>query len=360
MKNNAAANQKYGKLFSDYEQKYKDFEPLNKQRDYYMEALMGIEAVNYATRFKEVIEALKSGKKQADIQKDIDKLKVGAPGFYKNYDKITDQKIAATLLKLYHADIPKNQQPDIFRTIEKDYNGDFEKYAAALYDKSYFVSLDKVNALLDKIEKNYKKAEKDPVYQLMLSCVTKFSTDVKPRVTQLDNEIAELNRLYMKGLRELVTTKKYYPDANSTLRLAYGKVEGYEPRDAVFYGYYTTMTGLMEKENPNSEEFSVDPKLKELYLKKYYGRYADKNGELRIGFCASNHTTGGNSGSPVFNGMGELIGTNFDRNWEGTMSDIMYDPKQVRNIVLDIHYTLFVIDKFAGAGYLLNEMILKN
>lgn len=360
LKNNTAANKQYGDLFANYEKTYKTFKLLNKQRDYYMEALLGIEAINYALGFSEVVEALNNGKTQADVQKNIDKLKTGAPAFFKNYDQLTDKKMAGVLLKLYYSDIGKEQQPDIFRTIEKDYNGDFERYASALYSKSCFVSLDKVNAMLDKIGKNYKKIKKDPVYQLMKSCSTKFLTDVKPQFTQLEYEITNLNRSYMKGMRELITNKKYYPDANSTLRLSYGKIEGYHPRDGVFYDYYTTMSGLMEKENPLSEDFNIEPKLKDLYARKEYGRYADKNGELRVAFCASNHTTGGNSGSPVFNGSGELIGTNFDRNWEGTMSDIMYDPKQVRNIVLDIHYTLFVIDKFAGAGYLLNEMKINN
>jgi hypothetical protein len=357
---NPGANREYETLFPDFEQKYKSFKVLTRQKDYYAEALMGIESVSYALGFNEVVEGLNNGKSQADVQKGIDKLKAGVAGFFKNYDRSTDKEIAQALLRLYYSDIPKEQQPAIFRTIEQEYNGNFEKYVQSCYDRSAFVSPDKANAMLDKIGKNYKKVKKDPIYQLMLSCYTKYTTDVKPAVTTLDLEITHLNKIYVKGMRELVTSKKYYPDANSTLRLAYGKVEGYYPRDGVYYDYYTTLTGLMEKENPASEEFLVDPKLKDLYVKKDYGRYADKNGELHIAFCASNHTTGGNSGSPVFNGYGELIGTNFDRDWEGTMSDIIYDPKLVRNIVLDIHYTLFVIDKFAGAGYLLNEMKINN
>jgi hypothetical protein len=190
----------------------------------------------------------------------------------------------------------------------------------------------------------------------MLSCVTKYNTDVRGQYGKMDAEINNLNRTYMKGIRELNSTKKYYPDANSTLRVSYGKVEGYYPRDGVMYNYFTTLDGVMEKEIPNDAEFNVPPKLKELWNKKDYGRYADKDGNMHVAFCASNHTTGGNSGSPVFNGKGELIGTNFDRDWEGTMSDILYDPNQVRNIILDVRYTLFVIDKYAGAGYLVNEM----
>ncbi|OFY87644.1 MAG: peptidase S46 [Bacteroidetes bacterium RIFCSPLOWO2_12_FULL_35_15] len=353
-----AANAKYGKLFGDFEKKYGEFRILNKQRDYFVEAILGTEAVTYALGFTDVIDALKSGKKQADVQAAIDKLKTNAKAFFKDYNASTDEKVCAALLKMYSTDIDKKQQPEIFKEIEKKFKGDFEKYAKEVFSKSIFVSEIKINEAFEKMGKNYKKIEKDPIYQLMISCYTKFSKDVRPQYTALDDQITKLNGNYMKGMRELITTKKYYPDANGTLRVAYGKVEGYYPRDGVFYNYYTTLDGLMEKENPLVDEFMVSPKLKEIYQKKDYGPYADKNGELRIAFCASNHTTGGNSGSPVLNGEGQLIGTNFDRDWEGTMSDIMYDPNQVRNVVLDVRYTLFVIDKYAGAGYLLNEMTL--
>jgi hypothetical protein len=154
----------------------------------------------------------------------------------------------------------------------------------------------------------------------------------------------------------VMVEKKYYPDANSTLRVAYGQVGDYSPRDGVTYNWYTTIDGLMQKEDPAVEEFHVAPKLKELWMKKEYGAYADKKGELHVAFIANNHTSGGNSGSPVLDADGNLIGTNFDRCWEGTMSDEAFDPSFCRNISVDIRYTLFVIDKFAGAGYLLDEM----
>lgn len=352
------AKGKYGKLFDDFERSYTQFRSFNKQRDYFVEAILGIEAISYCYSFMNVIDSLSCGKKQADLQKDIEKLKSNTTTFFKDYNDETDRKIAAALLKLYYTDINKTQHADIFRDIEKKYAGDFEKYATDIYEKSMFVSESKMRKVFASIGKDYKKIQKDPIYKLMLSCYKKFSNDVRPQFNKLDTEITALNRTYMRGMRELITNKKYYPDANSTLRVAYGKVAGYFPRDAVFYDYYTTLDGLMAKENPLVDEFVVSPKLKALYQKKEYGQYADKNNELRIAFCASNHTTGGNSGSPVLNGEGHLIGTNFDRNWEGTMSDIMYNPDQVRNIVLDIHFTLFVIDKYAGAGYLLNEMTL--
>jgi hypothetical protein len=162
----------------------------------------------------------------------------------------------------------------------------------------------------------------------------------------------------MAALKENVKSKKFYPDANGTLRIAYGKVEGYRPKDGVVYEHYTTIDGMVEKNKTGNPDYEVMPRLIELYNKKDFGPYADKNGKLRVSFIASNHTTGGNSGSPVLNAKGELIGTNYDRNWEGTMSDVMYDVSMCRNITLDVRFTLWVIDKYAGAGYLLNEMKL--
>jgi len=350
------ATAKYGHLFSDFEKMYTEFKPLNKQRDYFLEAIQGIEAVGYALTYTDVIEALNSGKKQTDVQKDMDKLKAMSKIFYKDYNAETDKKVCAVLLKIFQSDLDKTQQAEIFTVIEKKYKGDLRKYAEDIYSKSVFVSEEKMNKALDNIGNDYKKIMKDPIFVLMQSCYNKFKKDVVVQYSEMDTKITALNRTYMKGMRELVTSKKYYPDANSTLRVAYGKVDGYNPKDGVSYQYYTTLDGIMEKENPAVDEFKVSPKLKELYKNKDYGQYADKNGDLRIAFCASNHTTGGNSGSPVFNGDLQLIGTNFDRNWEGTMSDIMYDPDQVRNIILDVRFTLFVIDKYAGAGYLLNEM----
>ena len=357
------AKAQYGTLFAQLQKSYSQLSPVNKQYDYYVEAIVGIEAVSYATRYIGLVDSLNKGKAVQDLQKDIEKLQASSKTFFKDYSKQIDEKICAALLNIYYNNIDKSNQPAIFREIEKKYHAVttfemFEKYAADVYKKSIFTSAAEANAMLSNIGKNYKKLQKDPIYQLMRSCYDKFVKEVRPQYYAIDAEVTNLNRIYMKAMRELITEKKYYPDANSTLRVAYGKVDGYYPRDAVYYNHYTTLDGIMEKENPQVDEFVVSPKLKELYLKKDYGAYADKNNELRIAFCASNHTTGGNSGSPVLNADGHLIGTNFDRNWEGTMSDIMYNPDQVRNIILDIHYTLFVIDKFAGAGYLLNEMTI--
>jgi hypothetical protein len=162
----------------------------------------------------------------------------------------------------------------------------------------------------------------------------------------------------MEALRVVIPEKKYYPDANQSLRVAFGKTEGYKPNDATAYNWFTTADGIMEKNNTGHIDYSIEPRMFELLKNKDYGRYADKDGTLHTCFAASNHTTGGNSGSPVLNAKGHLIGTNFDRNWEGTMSDIYYDINQVRNIVLDVRYTLWVIDKYANAGHLIKEMTI--
>jgi len=181
------------------------------------------------------------------------------------------------------------------------------------------------------------------------------NTQIKPVVNKLNDAIEQNMKIYMAGIMEMQDDKPLYPDANLTLRVAYGKVQGYEPFDGVKYKYYTTLTGMMQKDNPEIYDYDVPEKLKEIYFTKDFGMY-DVAGEMPVCFTASNHTTGGNSGSPVVNDRGELIGVNFDRCWEGTMSDIMYDPEMCRNIAIDIRYALFIIDKFAGAGYLLNEM----
>jgi hypothetical protein len=343
---------------SQLENAYKNFSILNKQRDYYVEAILGIEAISYANSYIAILDSLSKGKKAKDLQAQIDKLKKDTEEFYKDFNASTDEKICAALLKIYSTDLEKNLQPKMIVNINTKYKNDFTKYASEIYKKSIFSSKEKLIAALCNMDKGYKKIANDPIYNLMRSCYDNYVLQVKPLIAIADAEIVALNRKYVQLTKEINSDKKYYPDANSTLRVAYGKAKGYYPMDGVHYNYYCTLSGVMEKENPSVTEFNVSPKLKELYKNKDFGPYADKSGEMRISFCASNHTTGGNSGSPVFNGYGQLIGTNFDRNWEGTMSDVMYNPDQVRNIVLDVRYTLFVVDKYAGAGYLLNEMTI--
>ena len=203
-----------------------------------------------------------------------------------------------------------------------------------------------------------KRLKNDVGVQFVDQIISHFYETVMPTYQNLDDEITALQRTYMKAILEFSKPQdRIFPDANSTLRVTYGKVAGYSPLDAVTYDYMTYLDGVMEKYVPNDYEFDVPAKLRELYEKKDYGIYGF-NGKMPVCFIATNHTTGGNSGSPAIDAQGNLIGLNFDRVWEGTMSDIHYDPKICRNIMVDIRYVLFIIDKYAGAGYLLNEMKL--
>jgi hypothetical protein len=225
-----------------------------------------------------------------------------------------------------------------------------------LYAKTLFTDETKYKAFIAGFnEGSLARLNKDPFYLLATGVSDFLDEKVRPELIRLAFELQNLNTVYMTLQMEYDTTKVFYPDANSTLRVAYGNVKGYFSKDAVYFTHYTTLKGIMEKDNPGIYDYDVPEKLRELYRSKDYGRYT-QGGEVPVCFIANNHTTGGNSGSPVLNAEGHLIGINFDRAWEGVASDMAFNPEQSRNISIDIRYALFIIDKFAGAGYLLNEM----
>ena len=350
--------EKYENIFPQLQKLYVDYKTLNKQVDYYSECLMAIDAFYYSRNYTTLFNELK--KKQKGLTNTFDKNleEYKKLGFFKNYNKTTDIKICEAMLSEYVKGVPSGNRPLVLDSFIIANNSDAKKMTEFLYTNSSYVDKAKTELMLNDFEKYANLYERDPVYYIANAIVKHYATSVFPQFQYDEREITETQKIYVQAQRELFKDKKFYPDANSTLRIAYGKVNSYKPKDGVEYKHYTTLDGIMEKEIIGDEEFSVPTKLKELYKNKDYGQYANKDGKLPVAFTASNHTTGGNSGSPVFNAKGELIGTNFDRNWEGTMSDIMYNPNQCRNIVLDVRYTLFVIDKFAGAGYLLNEMKL--
>ena len=354
---------KYGKLFDDYKAQYSKIEKYALARDYFIEAFyVGPEILRFASRFEKVTNQAVSGNLDgAALQAEVDKLSGGNKNYFKNYNARIDKRIFSALMELYHKNLDRELHPDIFATVETKFKGDWNAYADFLYSKSQLTSLDKVNALMDGFNKGKaKKLQKDPAYIAMQSVVAAYRDKVRDNYWGTQDEIDRLHRTYMKGLMDVLPTmKKYYPDANSTLRIAYGKVEGYYPQDGVKYRHYTTLAGIVEKEDPDeiNREFNVPKKLIDLYNAKDYGQYG-QNGEMRVCFTASNHTTGGNSGSPVLDAHGNLIGLNFDRSWESTMSDIMFDPEICRNIMVDVRYVLFIVDKFAGASHLVDEMKL--
>lgn len=353
-----AKKEKYGNLFPQLQKVYTEYKVLNKQVDYFGECLMAIDAFSYARFYITLSNELKKKQKGANNTYETTLAEYKKMGFFKNFNKPTDLKICEAMLNEYIKGVPSANRPYVLDSFIIANNNDAKKMTDFLYSNTNFVDKEKAEAMLTDFEKYTNLYERDPVYYITSAIVKYYNTSVFPQFQYDEREINELQKLYIQGQKEIFKDKKFYPDANSTLRVAYGKVNNYKPKDGVEYNYYTTLDGIMEKYVPNDEEFDVPEKLRDLHAKKDYGQYADKNGKLPVAFTASNHTTGGNSGSPVFNAKGELIGTNFDRNWEGTMSDIMYNPNQCRNITLDVRYTLFVIDKFAGAGYLLNEMKL--
>lgn len=360
LKADAAKKEKYTNLLKQFEKTYSDYAPLSKQYDYFAECLWGVDGFRMAGNFINVFAELK--KKQAGKEnKFVQLLKETTPTLpFKNYNKVTDKKLCQAMLQIYSNEVPNTLRPVYLDSLIAVYKNNMVALADYIYANSAFVDNQKAKAMYADFETNAAAYENDPLYKLASSIYQHYQKAVIPQVTYFEKQISHLQKEYMQGLKENVKGKMFYPDANGTLRVAYGKLADYDAKDGIHYTHYTTLDGLVEKNKTGEEDFYVKPRLLELYEKKDFGQYADKNGKLRTAFIASNHTTGGNSGSPVLNSKGELIGTNFDRNWEGTMSDIMYNVNFCRNITLDIRFTLWVVDKYAGAGYLLNEMkILK-
>ncbi len=281
---------------------------------------------------------------------------------FEDYTKhrIVDKDIFVQTLKIYYEKIDSRLLPPAFSVVKNKYDNNIEAFANDLFEKSAFSSKEKLSKMLAECScKNLSKLTKDPAFSFYAEVKNYYDTAFpQSHYYAINDNLNSLYKKYMKAMMEMQPKKAFYPDANFTLRVAYGKVDGYEPFDGAIYKYYTTIEGIMQKENPNIFDYVVEPKLKELYQEKNYGIYANKKGEMPVAFIATNHTTGGNSGSPVLNSKGELIGINYDRCWEGTMSDIMYDPSQCRNIALDVRYCLFIIDKFANAKHLVDEMTI--
>ena len=272
-------------------------------------------------------------------------------GFYKDYDAALDCKVAKRMMTIARENMAPEALPSIYtEVIDKEFGGDIEKYVDWLYANSAFSSLEKAKALSDEERKA------DPAAQLAASVVEKYNSYI-PALREHSPQQNKAHRLYVAGLMRMQPEKAWYSDANFTIRCTYGNVLPYNPADAITYNYYTTLEGVIAKENTsNPLEFTVEPKLKELYAKKNYGRYADKNGRLRVGFLCNLDITGGNSGSPVLDGNGRLVGLAFDGNWEAMSGDVAFEPELQRCIAVDIRYVLFVVDKFAGCNHIMSEL----
>ncbi|MCX6222703.1 MAG: S46 family peptidase [Bacteroidia bacterium] len=341
--------EKYGKALPDIKSAIEGRAKLQMLSRYYMEALNSIELTSAANRFTPRPEGSERGGQGGGRGGYYG----GTPAdFYKDYSVATDKKVAKALIALFKEKVPATDLPAFYKTIDTDYNGNIDAAVDALFSHSAFVSEENLKAALAG-DKN--ALLKDPAYLVAIdisSSMMKYMKDLE----QYRVQYAKGQKQYIAGMLEMKAGQAIYPDANSTMRLTYGKVLNYSPKDGVIYDYVTTMDGVMQKEDPKNWEFVVPAKLKELYNAKDFGQYAMKDGRMPVAFLTNNDITGGNSGSPVMNKKGELIGTAFDGNWESMSSDIIFEPSLQRCINVDIRYTLFIMDKFGGAGYLLNEM----
>jgi hypothetical protein len=347
---------KYGEALSLIAEAYDNTND-NKAISYISEAfLYGPEIFISAFRYHKLNNLLKDAKNNSkEIESTITSLKESADKFFKDYDAGTDMRIVAALAEIFANDIDETYHPAFIKTINKKYKGDYSKWAGKLFKKSIFSSQEDLYAFLDNPKQ--KKLAKDPVFEAanqIMSARAKASKDNKDDKTKLDRGY----RLFLNGLLAMNGEESYYPNANSTMRLTYGSIDGYEPADAVYYNYYTTLDGYIEKEIPGDREFDVWPRMKELHANSEFGLYADKDGTLRTCFISNNDITGGNSGSPVINANGELIGIAFDGNWEAMSGDIAFETELQKCINVDIRYVLWVIDTFAGATHLVDEMTL--
>ena len=351
---------KYGNLLPQYKELYMKLGEYSLVNSYTNDVFFnsGAEAVGFARNIKALAEMIKNKAGNEEINSMKTKLIESGKSFFQNYNQATDKKLFVAVMDLYGKNLEIKWQASEYVKLKNSCKGNFSSIADKLYDKSVFTDETRFKNFVSYFSSSsISKLNKDSFYQLSVNAGDFLTANVRPELVRINDELQKLNRDYMSALMEFDKEKVFYPDANSTLRLTYGTVKGYFSKDAVYFTYYTTLKGIMEKDNPEIYDYNVPEKLRQLFKTKDYGRYT-QNGEVPVCFIANNHTTGGNSGSPVINADGQLIGVNFDRAWEGVASDLSFNPEQSRNISLDIRYALFIIDKFAGAGYLLKEMTI--
>ncbi len=351
-------------LMGDFAKIYADYEPYAKHTIYYGEAFRAPALTRMAASLKPLYDAYgrHNGKLVADtLKKYITMAQGGYRAAIKDYEKSTDKELFAEMTRLYYMNVPRNQQPAIYASILGGASGSskapYVSYASSVYSSSFLTDSNKFNAFCK--APSYSKLKGDAAMNYTLSFVNNFNKNYLPKVEAFNNRKADLAREYVKQLMQMKRGKLMYPDANSTMRVTYGKVLSYQPTDGVEYTYYTTLDGLMAKYKPNDEDFDVPKELVSLYKAKDYGRWADNDGSLHTCFITNNDITGGNSGSPCINGKGELIGTAFDGNWEAMSGDIAFDKKYKRTIVCDIRFVLFLVDKLGGADNLIREMDIR-
>lgn len=341
-------NQEYKNILTDFEKLYSDFEQYNLAMNVFQEVVLrNSELLSNAFKLYQLSNVFHQRGEQSFSDRKNNLLK-SFESFYKDYNPAVDKEVFASLMPLYERYM-KIFLPENFSTLTE---------VDRIFEKTALTSYKGVTDLLSGSSAEVlTKIKNDQAVSLVFALSDVFYQKVYPKYDELNTKIGALQQKYMKAILEFSSPEdRIFPDANGTLRLTYGKVKGYSPRDAVYYEPVTYLDGVMEKYIPEDYEFDVPKQLRELFQQKNFGNYADKTGKLPVAFIGTNHTTGGNSGSSVVNGKGELIGLNFDRVWEGTMSDMYYDPSICRNIMVDVRYILFIIDKYAGAKNIIEEL----
>lgn len=341
----------YGDVLSLLEKGYTSSSEYKKISTYLGEAfLSGAEIVKLA-RMIQSVDVKGSTPEEIDIF-----LEDNIKSFFKDYDASLDRKVLAAMMKIVKERVPAENLPDIYKKVDKKYKGDYEKYAADVFKKTSILSYDNIASML-KDPKKYAKLKKDPAAELSLSVLISLF-ELQQLTGDSYYDIAKGERLYFAGLKEMHPEKAFASDANFTMRVSYGSIGGYRPYDAAWYDYYTTQKGIFEKENPESDEFWVQPEILNLIRSKDFGQYTNKDGELQLCFLSNNDITGGNSGSPVFDKNARLIGLAFDGNWEAMSGDIAFEPDLQRTISVDIRYVLYMIDKWGKCPRLIEELKL--
>ena len=357
-----AVGTEYEGLTDRIAQIYGQLEPYTFATDYYGETIRAVEAAAFASSIAKLY-------KEADDSLSFDSRKASdlSESFFKDYHLPIDKEIFAAMIQEFDRNMPEAFKPKYHSEMMQKY-GNAKAWAEDLFAATMFTDRAAVEALSvakdqESIGTDRDKVMNDPAVVFFNEYYNWYSKDIRPEAARLNQELQLAYRDYMRGQMEYAEAingpkalETFYPDANLTLRVAYGHIKGYSPADGVYYTPSSTIKGIMEKDNPEIFDYNIPQRLRDIYATKDYGRWADTSGEVPVCFIATNHTTGGNSGSPVINADGDLIGLNFDRVWEGTMSDIVFDPEICRNISLDVRYVLFTIEKIGGASYLFNEM----
>jgi hypothetical protein len=359
VKDDAERTKNYGNLIDEFEKLYEQLKPASFAATVFFEGGYSIEMIRCALQFNQLY--LMSTQEQINdeqIQTEIVRIKSFLEGFYKDYSVLIDQETAVLMLPFYYR-VDEKYAPEFLNRVEKNFKANMQAFVSHLFKNSMFVSKEKTLAFLEKYnpKKDAAKLAKDPGFMLMSELIANYRAALA-QTDDIEARLDEMYKIYVKALMEMDTHKRFYPDANSTLRVSYGNVSSFIPFDAVIYNYYTTTDGIVDKTYEDYPDYIIEDKLYKFLTAGDFGEYVHSDGSMRVAFVATNHTTGGNSGSPVLNADGHLVGINFDRVWEGTMSDLFYDVSFCRNISVDIRYVLLITDKFAGATNLIDELKL--